>query len=109
MADIDTAVERLETLMPKGMIDAILVSIKFRSGFEIMNTRPYKCYETWCRGWFVEDPWSIISAKADTLDDAIEAFCDQWENPPQYLEGRAARVVGTLPDWHPFGNPPEEA
>lgn len=69
-----------------GMEEGTKIKIKFITGFELFNTRPYHNYETWSDGWVVEGLG--VRTRAEDLDDAMREFIDihrqlregkQWE------------------------------
>ena len=53
------------------MFDGVMLTIRFRRGFEIFNTRPYHNYEDWGDGYEIEtyDGQKFV---AEDLDDAIK-------------------------------------
>lgn len=63
--------------------DGTLLTIRFISGFEKFNTRPYHNYETWGQGYRVEGRGVVV--EREDLDDAIREW--QARTLAAYCEG----------------------
>ncbi len=74
MGDVGQVDAMVMGLLPSGMIDGTLLTIEAISGFEKFNTRPYHCYETWCRGWRITDPRLAHPIEREALTSAIAAW-----------------------------------
>ena len=69
--DVDRIVR---SLFPVGMRDGIDLTIEFKTGFELFNTRPYHNYETWSQGWYLTAGQHRVSA--ESLVDALAKLKD---------------------------------
>lgn len=54
--------------------EGLAVTIEYRTGFELFNTRPYHNYETWSGGYYIKGLGVIT--QAEDLDDAIKRWAD---------------------------------
>jgi hypothetical protein len=70
------------------------ITIEFRQGFELFNTREYHNYETWSDGYYVqyEDAEKTIYARGEDLDEALGDLHNKLQNGDKW----AIRIKETL-------------
>jgi hypothetical protein len=67
---------KIEKVLKLGMEETnTFLTIEYVYGFELFNTRPYHCHETWCGGWVITDRRLKLAVRHEDLDIAIA----QWE------------------------------
>ena len=70
LSAIDRAIRQLPRYGDPGMFTGTVLTIRYISGFEIFNTRPYHNYENWATGYVIET-YDGLTVSAEDLDHAI--------------------------------------
>jgi hypothetical protein len=60
-----------------GMSDGTFLKIEYVYGFELFNTRPYHCYETWCGGWEITDERNAIKIRDEKLESGLKRWAEK--------------------------------